>query len=75
VLHLGRLRAYPQTLDWAGKASNAQTLWLITKISKFCRKKFYNIDTSGQCDKTIVVIFQVNYNSKNSTISRVQIPG
>jgi hypothetical protein len=30
---------YPQTLDWAGKAWQGQTLWLITKICKLRQQK------------------------------------
>jgi hypothetical protein len=39
MLHLGRLRPHPQTLDYAGKACQGQTLWLIMKR----RKKLHNI--------------------------------
>jgi hypothetical protein len=34
VFHLNRLLPYLQTLYYHGKAYNAQTRWLITKISK-----------------------------------------
>jgi hypothetical protein len=40
VLHSG---TYPQTLDYAGKACQGQTLKLIMKRITYGRKQFYNI--------------------------------
>ncbi len=40
MLHSG---TYPQTLDYAGKACQGQTLKLIMKRITYGRKQFYNI--------------------------------
>jgi hypothetical protein len=48
----------PQTLDYAGKAYQGQTLEFIMDIHKLRTKKFYNILTclcSAQCYKTFFV--------------------
>ncbi len=42
-IHSFRLQPYLQTLDYARKACQGQTLYLITKICKLRTKKFYNI--------------------------------
>jgi hypothetical protein len=48
----GRLLALLQTLDFAGKACQGQTLQLIMKILKLWTRKFYNTGPSRVIPKS-----------------------
>ncbi len=75
------LHYWEQTLDYAGKACQEQTLQLIAKFVNYGRKKFYIIRTQvlhaaqeNLCQKTLQRVF-CNFSDEEVKQPRVFLPG